>query len=110
MSETPELDKMAAVREQSATLSEFWDFLQGKNYHIAYYHEHDDGCYDDKQREALCGYRGDDLAPLSRRPEELFAEFFDIDLKKVEKEKQAILDRIRDNVDANHSLAKVKKK
>lgn len=71
---TPELDKMLAVKDQSQTIGEFLDWLtEVKGYVLAEYDENDR------------------LYPKYSSIETLLAEFFGIDLKKIEEERRAIL-------------------
>jgi hypothetical protein len=80
---TPELDKQRKVIESGEvdTLGNFYDWLQGEGYHIAEYVD--------------VGYRDDRLAIVPLSPERLFANYFDIDLNKIETERRAILEKIR---------------
>jgi len=74
---TPTLAKMVAVRKESQVVGEFLDWLfNTKGYHIANY---DDG----------------ELYPVGNSIEQWCAEFFDIDLVKVEQERRAMLDYYR---------------
>jgi len=75
-----ECDKMLAVKEQSEILSNFVDWLNEKQIILCKYDETD---------------KTDELFPIHNGYEKLFAEFFDIDLNKVGKEKQQILKDIR---------------
>lgn len=68
----PELDKMKAAREQSRTLTEFVDWL-------------------DEQGISLCVVGHRDYERIAETNERLFARFFDIDLDKVEREREQIL-------------------
>jgi len=79
MSKYPECEKMSAVREESQAIGQFLDWLCGE-----------------KEYE-ICSYKdGDILTPIRFSIENLLAEFFDIDLKKVEKEKHAMLVALRE--------------
>lgn len=72
---TPELDKMLAVNDKSQVIGEFLDWLRNdKDYVLAEY------CTDD-----------DNLYPTHSSIETLLADFFGIDLKKIEEERRAIL-------------------
>jgi hypothetical protein len=53
-----------------------------KDYHISEYVRYD-------------GYSEDHLIPIRMRPEQLFADFFGIDLDKIENERMAILAALR---------------
>lgn len=80
---TPELDKQHKIIEsgKSDTLQEFYDWLSTKDYVIAKW------VVDDEDEDVLL--------PTHIRPEQLFAEFFEIDLNKIEDERRALLDEIR---------------
>lgn len=73
---TPELDKLSAVKDQSHIIGAFLDQCS-----------HEGVC--------LAEYEGDDLMPIHRSIEETLAQYFDIDLTKVERERRAILESIR---------------
>jgi hypothetical protein len=83
---TPELEKQHDVIESGAsqTLTDFYDWLCEKGFVIAEYVKFEE--YRDKQ-----------LVPTFVRPEKLFADFFDIDLDKIESERRAILEVLRES-------------
>lgn len=120
MPETPELDKQRKAREEghSEAIGEFLDWLRGEGYLLAKSHSHDDGCLcdgpwhdlkatdaDPKQRHCpecgwphraeVCGYREGELAMAGKPINDLLADYFGIDLDKIEAERRAILDYIR---------------
>ena len=75
-----ELDKMSAVKEKSQAIGEFLEWLRSeKGYFLA---------VDAGEREG-----GPYMANYNI--EQLLAEFFEIDLNKVEQEKRAMLDQLR---------------
>jgi len=79
--ETPECDKLKALIDSGErdTLQKFLDWLTENHVVLC-------------QLETGRGYRSDgEYVPLRQNTENLMAEFFGIDLKKVEREKQAIL-------------------
>ena len=84
MNEYPQCDKLLAVKDKSQVIGEFLEWLQGeKNLVIA---------------EWDYGDSNTDEDPLVRHRfniQELLAEFFEIDLVKVEEERRAILDEQR---------------
>lgn len=80
---TPVLDSMIAVKEQSALLGEFVDYLSENGMAIC----------DQTDGEPIYGQQG--YLPIRKSFEQLFADFFDIDLKAAEAERVAILDHIR---------------
>lgn len=80
MSEYPEHDKLQAISDKSQTIGEFLDWVRfEKDFILA-----DRSVEDD-----------DMLWPASYNITELLAEFFDINLDKIEAEKRAMLDHIR---------------
>ncbi len=76
----PELDKMKAVRSQSQVLTEFVDWLDQNNMRICL------------RTETAVTYRGSPYEPITENYEQLFARYFEIDLNKVEAERQQLLD------------------
>ena len=79
-----ELEKMATAAEKSATLSEFLDWLRSNQYVLAKYNERPQQLGDD------------DLLPVRIGNEQLLADFFGIDLKKVEEERSALLQQLKE--------------
>lgn len=78
MSDYPEHDKLAKISDQSQTCGEFVDWLQGCGLHLCE-GEDDEGRF----------------WPSHRPITELLAGFFDIDQKKIDAEKEAMLDVLR---------------
>jgi hypothetical protein len=70
---TPELDKMSAIVEKSQCIGEFLEWLA------------------EEKHLRLWKYVGDDLVENRTSTERLLAEYFKIDLPKVEQEKRVIL-------------------
>ena len=91
-----ECDKMVEVKPKSNAIGEFLDWLkEEKGWVLAKAHTHNDGCKcDDGYR--ICGLHNDELIHCSYVLETLLAEFFGIDMNKVEVEKRAILDEARE--------------
>ncbi|KKL08845.1 hypothetical protein LCGC14_2571790 [marine sediment metagenome] len=82
--ETPVLEKIRKVHEDSQRISEFLEWLQTEEITLAEWTGSDcDECGDEN------------LMPISMNREHLLAKYFCIDLVKAEKERQAILDDIR---------------
>lgn len=73
MSQYPECEKVKAVQAKSQAIGEFIDWLENE-----------------KQIYLMKGRK-----PIHQTTLRLIAEFFDIDLEKVEQEKQSILAEIR---------------
>ncbi|KKL85599.1 hypothetical protein LCGC14_1953110 [marine sediment metagenome] len=75
--ECPECDKIVAVQEKSQEIGDFIEWLGNKkDLHLCFW-------------ENQYNYR------MNTTIEKLLAEYFEIDLEKVENEKQAILDELR---------------
>jgi hypothetical protein len=75
---TPELEKMKAVQPKSQVIGEFLEWLTGeKEITLAKWSDHDT------------------LMPVHEHTEKLLAEFFGINLVKVEREKRMILEDLR---------------
>jgi len=75
MSEYPECEKLHKVKDQSFIIGQFLEWLQ--------------------EDYAVARWDGNDLFPDHPGIEKLIAEYFNIDLNKVEKEKQEILAELR---------------
>jgi hypothetical protein len=95
---TPELDKVKAVHEKAQAIGEFLDiFLSEKGgYSIGRPHKHGPQCgviFEDDSPS--CGYRTGEFEALNGAIEQRLAEFFGIDLKKVERERRQVLDYIQ---------------
>ena len=77
MLNTPTLDKIKAVHEESQSIGEFLEWLT--------------------QDHWICDYDKDagTFFPTYSGIEQLLAEYFDIDLDQAEKERQALLDELR---------------
>ena len=85
---TPELDKMLAVKMGSQKIGEFLEWLKEQGIVLARITE---GVYED-----VCGFDQDGLAAISQDQEQLLAEYYEIDLAKCERERQALLDAVRE--------------
>lgn len=81
--EYPECEKMSAVLDKSLELTNFVDWLQEQGYAIC-----EKGIYKDS-------YPQEQWVPIKKNFEQLFADYFGIDLDKVEEERRALLDEIR---------------
>ena len=81
MSEYPEHDKLEAVMEQSQAIGEFIDC--NDKYVLAEWME-------------VEGFRGPRLVPVSRPINDILAEYFGIDMRTLESEKRAMLDKLKE--------------
>lgn len=77
MSKYPQLEKMKAARERSQSIGEFLEWAHGQ-----------------KGLMLTC-WSGNDLVLFTKSIEEILAEFFEIDLREVEREKCALMEEIR---------------
>ena len=74
----PEHQKMAAVKEKSQAIGEFMEWLESEHSIV------------------FANYSGDFLEEFPfKRKEVWLAEYFNIDLKKIEKEKLAMIEEMR---------------
>ncbi len=91
-----ELKKMLAAKERSQAIGDFLEWAREKHsYLLAAPHKHTDECYLYEWRylkSPQCGMPP--LIAVSYSIERLLAEFFEIDLGKVEAEKRALLKEI----------------
>ena len=100
----PECEKMAAIQEKSQTIGEFLEWLQSGEvfqnlplkrpiflaaYDVEIHDRHGEVLPEDEWE------LGDEIVRYSYNTERLLAEFFGIDLDKVEQEKQAMLEELR---------------
>lgn len=82
MTRTPECDKMLAVKLESQAIGSFLDWLSEQGMFISEYTK-------------VEGYRDEQPWPVSKSIEQWLADYFEIDLAKVEKERRAILEDFR---------------
>lgn len=78
----PQLAKMQEVNPRSEVVGEFLDWLEQNSLFIGRYIIPD-------------GFRREVAVPISDSTEQLLAQYFKIDLKAVERERQSILDEVR---------------
>lgn len=76
---TPECDRLAEVSEHSQTIGDFLEWLPQQGIQLCSIPEEYDHTF----------------VPIGRSIESLLAEFFEIDMAKVEKERRAVLDAFR---------------
>lgn len=95
--ETPELDRMKAIRDESQAQGAFLDWLMHeKKIDLCRWWEPGE---DDESGE------GEQYLPITDRIETLLAEYHDIDLDKVEKERRLILETIQQHNDVDQPVA-----
>ena len=98
--ETPELDKMLALKNERHTesIGEFLDWLSEQGVVLAERHHHTDECFEEMDggyRERRCFYEESDLAPHYEPVERLLARYVGVDLAKVEEERRLLLKAIQ---------------
>lgn len=76
---TPELDRMRDVHERSQEIGDFLEWLRYDENHVQ-----------------LAIWDGEKLIPFHYNIEQLLANYFHIDLNKVESERRALLDALRE--------------
>lgn len=104
MTDYPECDKLAAIQEKSQNIGEFLEWLQSgevsqnlpikRSIFLASY----DVVCEDGQGKMLHEddwELGDRMMPFAYSTDRLLANFFGIDLDKVDKEKRAMLEEIK---------------
>ena len=76
--QTPMLDKMGSVKDDSQKLGAFLEWLQGRNVWLC--------------MQNLDPWGEADYCPIAQGIEEVLAEYFEIDLRAVEYERRALLE------------------
>jgi hypothetical protein len=79
----PECEKLAAIKDEGQVIGEFLEWLEGKGWFLCEY--------------KADYYEGNMPLPIRFNIDHLLAEYFNIDLKKVEAEQRALLEEIRRN-------------
>lgn len=93
--DAPECEKLSKVAPVSQKVGEFVDWLRDeKKISLAMRHDHTPDCYF-TGRQPDCGMEEGDLFYAHANMTTLLAEFFGIDLNKVEQERRAILESLR---------------
>lgn len=92
MIDSPELDKQQKIIEsgKAETVEEFIDWLHGQGIELAYW-------------ETVESYRDPRLLPDLRRPEQIMADFFGIDLNRIKQEQEALLAELRAQAEGRSS-------
>lgn len=94
-SEYPEHERLLQFQDHSQSIGEFIEWLMNEKHLIfAKAHEHGAGCFDDQGRRA-CGYLQGGLEYVLFNSVKMLAEFWEIDLVRLEAEKRVMLDKIR---------------
>jgi hypothetical protein len=79
----PECEKLAAIKNESQPIGEFLEWVESKGWFLCEYKSD--------------YYEGNMPLPIKFNTSHLLAEYFNIDLKKVEAEQLALLEEIRRN-------------
>lgn len=89
-SATPELDRQLEIIHsgQAQTVQDFIDWLSEQKYVLARYVPEDERTDDD-------GIYGEQPVAVFIQPEQLMANFFGIDLNKIDQERRALLEALR---------------
>lgn len=114
----PEHARLEAVSDESQTCGDFLSWLrQEKDVQLGRPHVHDDDtCYEphdcddprhdcdifgecQRTRSRVCGFDSNQFEPYRYNLQDLLAEFFGIDRERLEAEKRAMLDDLRDTHD-----------
>jgi hypothetical protein len=128
----PECERMRAASSTSQAQGEFLDWLQQeKHWSLCATHRHTEECYTlglkpkelvalhgrfmdtteqakGRFNSAQCRFREGQYLPVSFQMESLLAEYHGIDLKKVEKERRALLDYVRAQSNSDSARAGAK--
>jgi hypothetical protein len=91
MGEYPECEKMLAVKSKSQPIGEFIEWLRGERGIVLA-----KWCDKDEDGEDYLDSGYSRLVPVHIRIEDLLAEYFGIDLKRIEQEKRIMLSKLRD--------------
>ncbi len=84
-----ELDKMRLARKSSHVLTDLLDWLGENGYAICRWQDYV------RHSDELGDFSPEGWFPKHNSHEQLLADFFDIDMKKVEEERRALLESIR---------------
>ncbi len=97
----PECEKALEVKDESQAIGRFLDWISEQRVELSKWgmvcKGHDDGDYycETEKELADCNRSYERLKPVHTRPEQLLADYFGIDLKKQEEERQSMLDDLR---------------
>lgn len=133
MSDYPEHEKLSVVKDKSQAIGEFLDWLSEQQVRLARYEDaaHSDAPRDlivgrtpdgqpifvndetgeesqyirsyQRREDSDYWYKPGGFYPINERIEAILAEYFEIDLNKIESEKRAMLDELRTANAARHA-------
>lgn len=92
MSQYPEHEKLKEVKAAVDIVATFLEWVESQGMFLASYHEHTPECCGGKE----CGYYSDSIVPERRGIEAILADHFEIDLKKLDRENEQMLQEIRE--------------
>jgi hypothetical protein len=95
MNDYPEHNKLRAIQPFSQKIGEFLDWLEEQKIELVMHHEHSSAC-EDENGDHKCGYCNGEEQPIYESKEKMLARFFEIDLKKLDMEKEEMLNQIRE--------------
>ncbi len=91
----PEHEKLKALDNKNIVCGNFLEWLQDtKGYVLCEEHEHTSYCYDE-EGNMNCEYGNGDMMPVRLNIESILADYFDINTKKLEEEKDKMLKDMR---------------
>ncbi len=101
--ECPECDRMAKVSEVSQKIGEFLEWLESKDFRICQWVDGTSDAariaaafsFNTEKMDELDNVPNEGYYPITTNIEKLLAEYFEIDLNKVEKERRALLEALR---------------
>lgn len=102
MSEYPEHEKLKAVKDDSHKIGEFLEWIDSQQLTICEtYHDpaHARRRLGRPSPGQPCELRDGEYFPTRHSIQTLLAKYFDIDLKKIEEEKQMMIERLRRGAD-----------
>lgn len=93
--EYPEHQKLKAIKDKSQTIGEFLEWLTSEQKIVlAKGHEHGETC-EDEEGEVNCGQWEGQLYGVQKPITQWLAEYFNIDQRKLDAEKEAMLEELR---------------
>ncbi|MDR5727513.1 MAG: hypothetical protein RB191_08810 [Terriglobia bacterium] len=87
----PECEKVARVAPKSQAIGDFLEHMRESGWQLARAHDHRRNDCPTKKGHWDCGLSMNEMEINTASTEQLLAEFFQIDLEKIEKERRALL-------------------
>ncbi len=98
----PEHERMHKIKDKSQAIGEFLEWLSGQGLFIATHHTHNAQLCRDEDGDMVCELNEDSIYRHYESIEKILARHFNIDLDKIEAEKQAMLDALRRDTNETH--------